>query len=148
MHVSETARALHDKSKKSLIGDGTYPGFVLAVLGNVPNAVSPGPNAAAEAFGHLIYMQTAGTVNRRLTDIMPGDLISFVDAKLKGHKGLHHYSQTVGTGGEFVIGVVSEFETKKSKVKVYQANQHVGAQVSPWLRYCCTIAFNAYAIHS
>ena len=38
------------------------------------------------------------------------------------------YHQNVGAG-EPLVAIVADFETKKSKVKVFQANQHVGHQV-------------------
>jgi len=34
-----------------------------------------------------------------------------------------------GEGGGPVVGVISELEPKKSKLRVFQANQHVGQQV-------------------
>ncbi|KAG1858863.1 hypothetical protein F4604DRAFT_1882823 [Suillus subluteus] len=117
VQMVESATGLFEKSKRSLVGDGSYAGFVKAVF------------AQGEDWGYLIYVQTAGSVQRRVSDILPGDVIAFWDAKLKGHKGLHTYSQTVGAGenGPF-LGVVSEVESKKSKVRVWQANQHVGQQ--------------------
>ncbi|KAJ7606540.1 hypothetical protein DFH06DRAFT_1275368 [Mycena polygramma] len=123
VHLCEAATQLYEKSKRSLVGDGTYTGFVNAALSEVPNAAhSPPP-----AWGHLIYSQAAGSVQKRLSDIMPGDIVALFDAKLKGHKGLATYSQTVGAG-EPLVGIVSEFEPKKSKIRVFQANQHVGHQ--------------------
>ena len=134
VHVGEAASILHDKSKKNLVGDGTYPGFVKAVLTQVPNAIIP-CQTSQYYYGHLIYSQTAGKVHKRMADIMPGDIITLQDARFKGHKGLHQsYQQVVGIGGEPVVGVVGEFEMKKTKVKVYEANQHVGAAV-------CIISF-------
>ncbi|KAH7924515.1 hypothetical protein BV22DRAFT_1066606 [Leucogyrophana mollusca] len=125
VQVCEAATALHEKSKKSLVGDGSYVGFVKAVLGQVSTALQPsGPEAD---FGYLVYAQTAGAVLRRASDIMPGDVIVLYDARLKGHKGLQTYHQSVGVV-EPLVGVVHEFEAKKSKVRVYQANQHVGQQ--------------------
>ncbi|KAJ6583857.1 hypothetical protein DFH09DRAFT_1245711 [Mycena vulgaris] len=123
VHLCEAATQLYEKSKKSLVGDGTYNGFVHAALDEVPNAArSPPP-----AWGYLVYSQAAGSVQKRLSDIMPGDIVALFDAKLKGHKGLATYSQTVGAG-EPLVGIVSEFEPKKSKIRVFQANQHVGHQ--------------------
>ncbi|KAJ7133495.1 hypothetical protein C8R44DRAFT_611727 [Mycena epipterygia] len=123
VHLCEAATQLYEKSKKSLVGDGTYTGFVNAALDEVPNAArSPPP-----AWGYLVYSQSAGSVQKRLSDIMPGDIVALFDAKLKGHKGLATYSQTVGAG-EPLVGIVSEFEPKKSKIRVFQANQHVGHQ--------------------
>ncbi|KAF8215132.1 hypothetical protein K438DRAFT_1561990 [Mycena galopus ATCC 62051] len=123
VHLCEVATQLYEKSKKSLVGDGTYTGFVDAALSEVPNAARSTP----PAWGHLIYSQAAGSVQKRLSDIMPGDIVALFDAKLKGHKGLATYSQTVGAG-EPLVGIVSEFEPKKSKIRVFQANQHVGHQ--------------------
>ncbi|KAG0700619.1 hypothetical protein DFH29DRAFT_1080573 [Suillus ampliporus] len=115
------------KSKRSLVGDGSYAGFVRAIFAQVPDAQRV--SGEGEDWGYLIYVQTAGSVQRRVAEILPGDIIAFWDAKLKGYKGLHAYSQTVGTGENGpLIGVVSEVEGKKSKVRVWQANQHVGQQ--------------------
>lgn len=124
VQVCEAATLLFDKSKKSVIGDGSYSGFIRAVFEQVPNAMPP----SSAGFGYLIYAQTASAVLRRASDIMPGDVVALHDAKLKGHKGLQMYHQNVGTG-EPLLGIIGEFEVKKSKIKVFHANQHVGQQV-------------------
>jgi myosin tail region-interacting protein MTI1 len=124
VQICEVATTLFEHSKKSLVGDGTYHGFVDAVVSRVPNAVMPSP----PVYGYMIYAQSGATVQKRASDIMPGDIVLLCDAKFKGHKGLQTYNQTVGVG-EPVVGVVSEFELKKSKIRVFEANQHVGQQV-------------------
>jgi hypothetical protein len=123
VQVCEAATNLFERSKKGLVGDGTYPGFIHAVIREVPNAL---PMAD---YGYLIYKQNGASVQKRASDIMPGDLVELHDAKLKGHKGLQAYHQTVGAD-EPVVGVIGEFDAKKSKIKVFQANQHVGQQVN------------------
>ena len=129
VQVVDSATKLFEKSKRSLVGDGSYAGFVRAAIAQVPNAQRE--SGDGEDWGYLIYAQTAGSVQRRVAEIMPGDVIAFWDAKLKGHKGLQTYSQSVGAGDSGpLLGVVSEVEGKKSKVRVWQANQHVGQQVS------------------
>ena len=134
VQVCEVATALFEKSKRLLIGDGTYEGFVKAVLADVPNVTDVSVDTGE--YGYLIYSQNGSVVQKRASDIMPGDIIEFLDARFKGHKGLHAYQQTVGGSGELVIGIVGEFETRKSKIKVFQANQHVGQQVSCYLYFC------------
>lgn len=126
IQVCEVAVELFEKSKKSLIGDGTYVGFVNAVLDKVPNA-SP-VEEDASSFGYLIYAQTGSSVTKRAADIMPGDIITLQDAKLKGHKGIQTYHRNIGEGTP-VVAVIGEYEPKKSKIKAYQASQHVGNQV-------------------
>ena len=85
VQVHEIAAAFFEKSKKTLVGDGSYLGFVNAVVGQVPNAVQP--TGALDSFGYLVYSQSAAAVQRRVSDIMPGDVIVVTEAKFKGHKG-------------------------------------------------------------
>ena len=123
--VVNAGMALFETSKRVLVGDGSYAGFVRAALGQAGIAL-PTP----DEWGYVVYLQTGNAVQRRVSDILPGDVIAFWDAKLKGHKGLQPYSRTVGVGEAPLVGIVSEFDVKKSKVRVWQANQHVGQQVS------------------
>lgn len=125
VQICEVATSLFEKSKKSLVGDGTYHGFVHAALSDVPNAVFPSP----PSYGYVVYSQAGSSVQKRVSEIMPGDIVALYDARFKGHKGIQTYHQTVGAG-EPLVGIVSEFEPKKSKIRVFQANQHVGQQVS------------------
>ena len=126
IQVCEVAVELFDKSKKTLIGDGSFVGFVNAVLDRVPNTSTVEEDASS--FGYLIYVQTGSSVTKRASEIMPGDIITLQDAKLKGHKGIQTYHRSVGEGTP-VVAIVGEYEPKKSKVKAYQASQHVGNQV-------------------
>ncbi|TFY61861.1 hypothetical protein EVJ58_g4244 [Rhodofomes roseus] len=132
VQIHETASVLFDKSKKTLVGDGSYLGFVTAVLSQVPNAAHPAP--PFDNFGYLIYMQTGGSVQKRVSEVMPGDIIVIQEAKFKGHKGLQSYNQTAGVG-EPLYAIVCDHEVKKSKVKVFQANQHVGQQTVESVSY-------------
>ena len=87
--VTQAASDLFEESKRTLVGDGSYAGFVRAVLARVPAALR---SSRPEEWGYLIYAQTRTTVQRRVVDVMPGHVISFRDAKLKGLKGgLHMY---------------------------------------------------------
>ena len=124
-HVVTAVAMLFEKSKHTLVGDGSYAGFVRTVLAEVPGIVShPG-----DEWGYVVYTQTGTTVHRRVSDIRPGDVITFVDARLKGQKGLSTYTRTLGKG-EPLVGIVSAFNGKKTRVSVWQANQHVGLQTN------------------
>ena len=127
VQIHEAAATLYDKSKKTLVGDGTHLGFVITTLSQVPNAARPVP--PYDSFGYLIYEQTGSSVLKRVSDIMPGDVVVLQDAKFKGHKGLQIYHQNVGTD-KAVCAIIGDYEVKKAKVKVFQANQHVGQEVS------------------
>ncbi|KAF8157960.1 hypothetical protein B0H34DRAFT_706935 [Crassisporium funariophilum] len=136
VQVCEVATSLFEKSKKTLIGDGTYSGFVSAVLAGVPNAAPLAPSSTHSNYGYLVYVQNGTAVQKRASDIMPGDIVEIFDGKLKGHKGIHMYHQNVGgAGGEVMVGIVGEFEAKKSKIRVFHANQHVGQQTVESVSY-------------
>lgn len=60
----------------------------------------------------------------------PGDIAAFYDAKLKGKKGLHTYTQHVGSVEEPLVGIVGEFEDRKHKVRVLQVERGVPDEVS------------------
>ncbi|KAH9168717.1 hypothetical protein EDB89DRAFT_1562439 [Lactarius sanguifluus] len=122
VHVAEAAGALLERSKHKLVGNGSYEGFVAEALAEVPNALaSYGPGE----YGFLVYAQTAAQVHTRLADIMPGDVVVLDGARFKGHKGLHTYSMSAGESAP-CMGVVSEFDPKKLKLRALQANQRVG----------------------
>jgi len=141
VHVGEAASRLLERSKRTLVGDGSYEGFIAEALSHVPNALPP--HNPGE-YGFLIYAQTAAQVHTRLTDIMPGDVVVLDGAKLKGYKGLHTYSISAGEGAR-CMGVVSEFDVKKLKLKALQANQRVGQVVRICvLPLCCGSMLTVY----
>ena len=140
VQVCEIATSMFEKSKKTLIGDGTYTGFVQAVVATVPNAASV-PTASGE-YGYVVYVQNGASVQKRASEIMPGDIVEIHDAKFKGHKGLQTYHQNVGAAGEHLVGVVGEFEAKKSKIRVFHANQHVGQQVCLFFAFLILLTRN------
>ena len=135
IQVCEVAVELFEKSRKTLVGDGTFVGFVNDVLGRVPNASTVEEDATS--FGYLIYVQTGSSVTKRAADIMPGDIITLSGAKLRGHKGLQTYHQNIGEGTP-VVAIIGEYEPKKSKIKAYQASQHVGNQVCHMVNHSLT----------
>jgi hypothetical protein len=125
VHVGEAALLLLERSKRALVGNGSYEGFIAEALALVSNALPP---QSPGEYGILIYAQTAAQVHTRVTDILPGDVVVLDAAKLKGIKGLHTYRITAGEGAP-CMGVVSEFDVKKLKLKALQANQRVGQAV-------------------
>ena len=124
--VVVVAAELFEESRKTLVGDGTYAGFVSTVLDRVPTASTVSEEDGS--FGYPIYVQTGPKVTRRAADIKPGDIITLREAKLKGYKGIKPYDQTVGKGTP-VVAIVAEYRSRKSTVKAYQANQQIGDQV-------------------
>ena len=124
-YVGEAASQLLERSKRTLVGNGSYEGFIAEALALVPQALPP---QSPGDYGILIYAHTAAQVHTRVTDIMRGDVVVLDAAKLKGHKGLHTYSISAGETAP-CMGVVSDFDVKKLKLKALQANQRVGQVV-------------------
>ena len=123
--VGEAASQLLQRSKRTLVGNGSYEGFVAEALAQVPNALPP---QSPGEYGILIYAQAGVQVHTRMTDILPGDVVVLNAAKLKGYRGLHFYIDYVGEGAP-CMGVVSEFDTNKLKLKALRANKRVGRAV-------------------
>jgi myosin tail region-interacting protein MTI1 len=141
--VGQAASGLLDRSKRTLVGNGSYEGFIAEALALVPNALPP---QSPGEYGILIYAQTGAQVHTRVTDILPGDVVVLDAAKLKGIKGLHTYHIHAGEGAP-CMGIVNEFDVKKLKLKALQANRRVGQAVRTcfvgW--YC---SFNAKCVFS
>ena len=127
VYVGEAASRLLKRSKSTLVGNGSYESFVAEALAQVPNALPP---QSPGEYGILIYAQVGVQVHTRVTDILPGDIVVLDAAKLTGHKykGFNFYFDYVGEGTPR-MGVVSEFDVKKLKLKVLQASQRVGLAV-------------------
>jgi len=130
--VHQVAVELFNRSEWKPIGDGTYTGFVNAVLRRVPNALIV--EGDAPPFGFLIYAQTGPSVTRRVVDFGVGDIIFLQDVKLKGRKGIKLYEQTAGAGTP-VVAVIVQYEPRDSKVTAYQTSRHVGGQAVESVSY-------------
>jgi hypothetical protein len=141
-HVADAAAALLERSKHRLVGDGSFEGFVAEVLAEVPNALAPRANAPGGEYGFLIYAQTSWRVHTRLADIMPGDVVVLEGTTFKGYKGLHTYSMSVNHF-EMCMGIVAEFDPKKLKLRVLQANCRVGQAVCS---FPCSLSCQCYAL--
>jgi hypothetical protein len=122
IRVCEVATSLFEISKNALIGDGTYAEFITAILG-VPTLLL---SVASGEYAYLVYAQNGPSVQKRVSEIMPGDIIEIHEGKLKVIKGYRRIIRMLGGSGEALLGVEGEIEAKKSKIRVFLANQHVG----------------------
>jgi len=125
MHMAEAALDPFECSKRTLVGMGSYEGFIAEALVHVPNTALP--HHLGE-YGFLIYVQMGAKVHMCLMDIIPGDVVVLKGTKLKGHKGLQTYSQSMG-GASPCMGVMPEFDVKKLNLRALQVNQRVGQAV-------------------
>jgi len=110
VQICEVATSLFEDSKKALIGNGThtYAGFISAV-----------------SLEFLILLLSQWSRVNMVVSFMlrmelqyRNDLLRSCRGIFKGHKGLQMYHQNVGGSGKAL------FEVKKSKIRVFHANQH------------------------
>ena len=146
IRIADTIERLFKKSKRTVVGDGTYAGFVNAVLENVPTA-SAVLQGDESSFGRPIYFQKGPSVSKRVGDIMPGDIITMENVKLRGVRGIKPYRQFVGERGP-VVAIIREYRARKSVVKAYQACQQVGTQVHFLVDSTCTILMRPHRASS
>ncbi|KAH7096417.1 hypothetical protein BKA62DRAFT_625006 [Auriculariales sp. MPI-PUGE-AT-0066] len=119
--VLASAQALATLAKNRVIGDGTSAGYVQSVLEGVPSVAPVRPDSGE--FGHVIFSQTASTVQLRKSDIAPGDVVHVQQAHFSGRRLLKNYKEDI----EEAYGVVVEFERKGGKIRVLKANQSANA---------------------
>jgi hypothetical protein len=127
-HVFSSASSLVGMSKKNVIGNGSAEGFVRAVLEQVPSALVPqepsNPNEEV-IYGPVIYAQLGSQVQKRASDIGPGDILTLRDATFKTHKGLSSITHKSSSGSngrvDNVVGVIHEMDGKRGKVKIWRA---------------------------
>ena len=80
VQVCETATSMFEKLKKTLIGDGAYAGFVQAAVATAPNATAAVPITSGD-YGYVVYVQNRASMQRQVSEMMPGDIVEIHDAK-------------------------------------------------------------------
>jgi len=71
---------MFEKLKKTLIGDGAYAGFVQAAVATAPNATAAVPITSGD-YGYVVYVQNRASMQRQVSEMMPGDIVEIHDAK-------------------------------------------------------------------
>jgi hypothetical protein len=90
------------KNKDTVVGDGTPAGLVTELLKPFKDALLP--------------------IGTRADEIRPGDIITLRNAKLQGKHGPMHAKYSIEVGGDGVghVGVVSEWDGTKKKVRAWE----------------------------
>lgn len=109
------------KQTSAPIADGSARGFVQAMLASMPGALP----SVGYSFGVLILTQVGPTMMQpQLDEVRPGDCVSCSQADFRGKKGLAPYHMTFGSQSEPTIGIVTECETKKNKLRCIIQSPH------------------------
>lgn len=107
------------KNKDTVVGDGTPAGLVTELLKPFKDALLP---IGTRAYGALVYSNLANASTSQFDEIRPGDIITLRNAKLQGKHGPMHAKYSIEVGGDGVghVGVVSEWDGTKKKVRAWE----------------------------
>lgn len=126
---------------QQMAGQSMAPGtFVPSVLNKVGSGLLP--PVGNRSYGAVLYQNLANASERHYDEIRRGDIVVFRGARFQGHKGSLHtkYTSEAGTGGAgsspagpgsgsgadgkagggVHVGIVSEWDGSKRKIKVFE----------------------------
>jgi hypothetical protein len=110
------ARDVRSK-ENTTVGDGTPHGLVTELLRPYKNALPP---VSTRSFGALVYVNLANASTQQYDEIRPGDIISFRNAKFRGKHGSMHVSYKADVGRPDHVGIVSEWDGSKKKMRAWE----------------------------
>ena len=105
------------KSKtNSVVGNGTPFALVTDIFAHLDAL----PAVGNRAYGALVYANLANATVQQHDEIRAGDIVSFRNAKLQGHRGAmkQKYSSEVGKPDH--VGVVVDWDGTKKKIQAWE----------------------------
>ena len=113
-------RAMYDvvtSKKDTVVGDGTPYGLIFDLLRPFRDALRP---VGTRAYGALVYANMANASTQQNDEIRPGDIISIRNARFQGKHGPMHAKYSMDVGKPDHVGVVSEWDGTKKKVRAWE----------------------------
>lgn len=101
----------------TIIGDGSPTALLHHLLATLPAALPP---VGTRSFGALVYANLANATVQQHDEIRPGDVISFRNAKLQGHKGPMKTKYALDVGRPDHVAVVLDWDGTKKKVRAWE----------------------------
>lgn len=116
-HFGAPIHAAVVKLKDSVVGDGTPQGLVHELLKPHASALLP---VGTRAYGALVYANIGNASTQQHDEIRPGDIITLRNAKFQGKHGPMHAKYSVDVGKPDHVGIVSEWDGTKKKVRAWE----------------------------
>jgi hypothetical protein len=113
-------RPLHDAvvlKKDNIVGDGTPQGLIQELLKPFPHALLP---VGTRSYGALVYANLANASTQQNDEIRAGDILTLRNAKFQGKHGPMHAKYSMDVGKPDHVGVVSEWDGTKKKVRAWE----------------------------
>ena len=111
--IAEAANAKNN----SIVGDGTPSALIMTILGSFPDTLPP---VGSRAFGALIYSNLANATVQQNDEIRAGDIVSFRNAKMQGHRGTMKAKYNMEVGKPDHVGIVVDWDGTKKKVRAWE----------------------------
>ena len=102
----------------SILGNGSSFALISDLFNSLPGALPP---IGTRAFGAVVYTNLANASVQQLDEIRAGDIVSFRNAKLQGHRGRpikQKYNIEVGKPDH--VGIVVDWDGTKKKVRAWE----------------------------
>jgi hypothetical protein len=101
----------------TVVGDGTPFALIADLLSALPEAL---PSVGTRAYGSLVYANLANASVQQHDEIRPGDIISFRNAKMQGHRGPMKAKYNIEIGKPDHVAVVVDWDGTKKKVRAWE----------------------------
>lgn len=112
-HIADSVVA----KKDTVVGDGTPQGLVLELVRPFRDALLP---VGTRAYGALVYSNLANASTTQNDEIRAGDIITLRNARFQGKHGPMHAKYSMEVGKPDHVGVVSEWDGTKKKVRAWE----------------------------
>jgi len=118
-HIKFGARIAEMANPKvnNVVGDGSPFALVTELMNAVQGALPP---VGTRAYGALVYTNLANASVQQHDEIRAGDIISFRNAKLQGHRGPMKQKYNVEVGKPDHVAVVVDWDGTKKKVRAWE----------------------------
>ena len=103
--------------KDTVVGDGSPQALVYELLKPLQGALLP---VGTRAYGALVYSNLANASTSQNDEIRPGDIVSVRNARFQGKHGAMHAKYSMEVGKPDHVGVVSEWDGTKKKVRAWE----------------------------
>lgn len=99
------------------VGNGTPIALISELLQRFPDAV---PAVGIRAFGATVYANMANATVQQFDEIRTGDIISFRNTKMQGHRGPVKQKYNIDVGRPDHVAIVVDWDGTKKKIRAWE----------------------------
>lgn len=103
--------------QNTTVGDGTPYALVESLLKPLRDALLP---VGVRAYGALVYANLANASVQQFDEIRAGDIVTFRNARLQGHRGTMHQKYNSEVGKPDHVGIIVDWDGTKKKIRAWE----------------------------